>query len=159
MIELLVYDPSLWNDIALVLESFKKVVSAAAVYGAVDEASKLQLCSIPTIQHLAGQATGKLSRSEQLTVYDYPGVRDPAFGTPFGPAFNYRLEGLSHSRTLSFFKPKMDGPYFDLEAIWDEHTYWEFANRSVEHTMSTMVQEPYVNHIPTVGSSFEVVPG
>lgn len=44
----------------------------------------------------------------------------------------------------------MNGPYFDLETIWDEHTYFEFENRSVEWTMSTMVQEPYVNHIPTV---------
>jgi carboxymethylenebutenolidase len=47
----------------------------------------------------------------------------------------------------------MNGPYFDLEQIWDEHTYFEFENRSVEWTMSTMVQEPYVNHIPTVSSS------
>jgi carboxymethylenebutenolidase len=37
-----------------------------------------------------------------------------------------------------------------LEEIWEEHTYYEFADRSVEHTMSTMVQEPYVNHVPTV---------
>jgi hypothetical protein len=44
----------------------------------------------------------------------------------------------------------MDGPYFDLEAIWDEHCYYEFTDRSVEHTMSTMVAEPYVNHVPTV---------
>lgn len=46
----------------------------------------------------------------------------------------------------------MNGPYFDLEDIWDEHTYYEFADRSVEHTMSTMVQEPYVNHVPTVSA-------
>lgn len=47
----------------------------------------------------------------------------------------------------------MGGPYFDLEIIWEEHTYYEFADRSVEHTMSTMVQEPYVNHVPTVSNS------
>ena len=47
----------------------------------------------------------------------------------------------------------MDGPYFDLETIWEEHTYYEFADRSVEHTMATMVQEPYVNHVPTVSLS------
>jgi carboxymethylenebutenolidase len=46
----------------------------------------------------------------------------------------------------------MGGPYFDLEEIWEEHTYYEFADRSVEHTMSTMVQEPYVNHVPTVSA-------
>ena len=44
----------------------------------------------------------------------------------------------------------MGGPYFDLEAIWDEHTRYEFADRSVEETMATMVDEPYVNHIPTL---------
>jgi carboxymethylenebutenolidase len=60
------------------------------------------------------------------------------------------MESVSHSRSLSFLKPLMNGPYFDLEVIWDEHTYWEFENRSVENTMNTMVQEPYVNHVPTV---------
>jgi hypothetical protein len=44
----------------------------------------------------------------------------------------------------------MGGPYFDLEAIWDEHTRYEFADRSVEETMATMVDEPYVNHVPTL---------
>lgn len=51
----------------------------------------------------------------------------------------------------------MNGPYFDLEQIWDEHTYFEFENRSVEWTMSTMVQEPYVNHIPTVSTTLLMV--
>lgn len=60
------------------------------------------------------------------------------------------MESVSHTRNLTFLKPRMNGPYFDLEAIWDEHTYWEFENRSVPQTMATMVQEPYVNHVPTV---------
>lgn len=57
---------------------------------------------------------------------------------------------MSHSRNLSFLKKHIGGPYFDLEAIWEEHTKYEFADRSVARTMGTMVQEPYVNHIPTV---------
>ncbi|KAL2156777.1 hypothetical protein VTH82DRAFT_1523 [Thermothelomyces myriococcoides] len=44
----------------------------------------------------------------------------------------------------------MGGPYFDLEAIWDEHTRYEFADRSVEKTVATMVDQPYVNHVPTM---------
>ena len=47
-------------------------------------------------------------------------------------------------------KPLLGGPYFDLEAIWDEHTKYEFEDRSVDKTMATMVDEPYVNHIPTL---------
>jgi carboxymethylenebutenolidase len=52
----------------------------------------------------------------------------------------------------------MGGPYFDLEAIWEEHTYFEFAEREVEKTMGTMVEEPYVNHIPTAGIPLVQVP-
>jgi carboxymethylenebutenolidase len=37
---------------------------------------------------------------------------------------------------------------FHLEEIWDEHTKYEFDKRSVENTMSTMVQKPYMNQIP-----------
>lgn len=44
----------------------------------------------------------------------------------------------------------MNGPWFDLEEIWEEHTRFEFETRSVPDTMDTMVQEPYVNHIPTL---------
>ena len=56
----------------------------------------------------------------------------------------------AHTRSLVFLKPLLGGPFFDLEAIWDEHTRFEFENRSVEHTMSTMVQQPYVNNVPTL---------
>ena len=74
---------------------------------------------------------------------------------PFQEHFHYITESVSYTRNLSFLKPRLGGPYFDLETIWEEHCYYEFADRSVEHTMSTMVQEPYVNHIPTVCIFFE----
>ncbi|KAF8192418.1 hypothetical protein BJ912DRAFT_1021735 [Pholiota molesta] len=57
---------------------------------------------------------------------------------------------IAHSRTLVFLRKWLGGPFFDLEAIWDEHTYYEFEARSVAKTMGTMVAEPYVNHVPTV---------
>lgn len=41
-----------------------------------------------------------------------------------------------------------------MEAIWDEHCLFEFGERDVEKTMGTMVDEPYVNHIPTVSITF-----
>jgi carboxymethylenebutenolidase len=62
------------------------------------------------------------------------------------------------TRNLTFLKKHMGGPYFDLEAIWEEHTYFEFAEREVEKTMGTMVEEPYVNHIPTAGIPLVQVP-
>lgn len=38
----------------------------------------------------------------------------------------------------------------DLEAVWEAHCRAEFETRDLDATMSTMVAEPYVNHIPTM---------
>ncbi|KAF2266033.1 hypothetical protein CC78DRAFT_559507 [Lojkania enalia] len=57
---------------------------------------------------------------------------------------------LAHTRSLTFLKPLLNGPFFDIEEVWDEHCYYEFGERDVEKTMSTMVSQPYVNHIPTM---------
>ena len=143
--DLLAYTPSLFNEIAPLLDQFA-CIKAASVYATVKEAASGQLkpCRVPIIQHLAGtkESDSQTTHDEEAVVYDYPSVSDSAFAMPFQPSFDYTVEAVSYSRTLGFLKRHMGGPYFDLEAIWDEHTYWEFVNRSVEHTMSTMVQEP-----------------
>ncbi|KAK7746497.1 hypothetical protein SLS53_002456 [Cytospora paraplurivora] len=90
------------------------------------------------------------NNSDFVKQYYYPKAASYLFATPFHDAFHYNTEAISHTRNLTFFKPTMGGPFFDLETIWEEHTYYEFADRSLEHTMSTMVQEPYVNHVPTM---------
>ena len=41
-------------------------------------------------------------------------------------------------------------PKYDLEALWDEHCRYEFETRDVDATMATMIEAPYVNHIPTM---------
>jgi carboxymethylenebutenolidase len=41
-------------------------------------------------------------------------------------------------------------PAQNLSALWDEHCRQEFEIRDVDATMATMVEQPYVNHIPTV---------
>ena len=38
----------------------------------------------------------------------------------------------------------------DLTALWEEHCRCEFVTRDVDATMATMVEEPYVNHVPTM---------
>ncbi len=107
--------------------------------------------SIPTLLHVAGPQPSELPKQTHGPMqYHYPSVNSFKFATPFSNEFRYNSEAISHTRSLTFLKPKLGGPYFDLETIWDEHTYYEFADRSVQHTMSTMVQEPYVNHVPTV---------
>ena len=41
-------------------------------------------------------------------------------------------------------------PERDLVALWEEHCRYEFATRDVDATMATMVDQPYVNHVPTM---------
>jgi carboxymethylenebutenolidase len=38
----------------------------------------------------------------------------------------------------------------DLAALWEAHCRHEFETRDVDATMTTMVAEPYVNHVPTM---------
>lgn len=130
-------------------------IVAACVYAdAASETSAKPLAgvSIPVIHHLAGKAAGQPQKAALLKEYVYPAASSYQFATPFQERFHYNTENISHTRNLTLLKGEMGGPYFDLETIWEEHTWYEFADRSMEHTMSTMVQEPYVNHIPTVQS-------
>jgi carboxymethylenebutenolidase len=103
------------------------------------------------LAHLPGSAAaGDASKSRQnLTAHAYPGAAR-FFPIPAHADYRASAAAVAHTRSLSFLKPLMGGPYFDLEAIWDEHTRYEFADRSVEETMATMVDQPYVNHVPTL---------
>ena len=38
----------------------------------------------------------------------------------------------------------------NLVPLWEAHCRYEFETRDVDATMATMVDEPYVNHIPTM---------
>lgn len=146
---LVAYDPKLWSQVAPSLAAHPEILGAV-VYGDAAAASSLAESPIPVLQHLAGPGKIKQARGESFTMYHYPETKSFLFATPYQEAFNYSSEAVSHTRNLTFLKRRMNGPYFDLEAIWEEHTYYEFETRSVPHTMSTMVQEPYVNHIPTI---------
>ncbi|KAJ6151218.1 hypothetical protein N7470_007812 [Penicillium chermesinum] len=144
------YSTAGWNMVAPLLKDVPSI-RASVVYATVEQLDSLSTASVPTVQHFAGKASPiSLHRGKDLMQYSYPEVESAQFSLPFQDAFHYNAESVSHTRNLTFLKNIVGGPYFDLEQIWDEHTYYEFENRSVEHTMSTMVQEPYVNHVPTL---------
>jgi carboxymethylenebutenolidase len=134
--------------LAPLLYNFPDIVGVA-IYGDANTQKDFAV-HIPALYHLSGHNQSPIERTGSLTKYYYPRTKSHKFATPFQSDFHYSSESVSHTRNLQFLKPLMDGPYFDLETIWDEHTFYEFTDRSVEHTMSTMVQEPYVNHVPTV---------
>jgi carboxymethylenebutenolidase len=99
-----------------------------------------------TLFHLPKDKTS----SEDQIAHVYSDVSSANFMIPGHPDFKMSKAGVAHTRSVAFIKKHLGGPFFDLEKIWDEHTYFEFEDRSVEKTMATMVQEPYVNHVPTV---------
>ncbi|KAM3511328.1 hypothetical protein MY11210_005001 [Beauveria gryllotalpidicola] len=150
-IGLVCYCSSLWNTAVPGLGRFPSI-SAAVIY--VDGQDSADLSSapvaVPSLKHIVGSAAAKPSLGAGSKEYRYPNLSASRWFSPGHPDFDYPSDSVAHTRNLQFLKPKMDGPYFDLESIWEEHTHYEFADRSVEHTMSTMVQEPYVNHVPTL---------
>ncbi|KAL0930968.1 carboxymethylenebutenolidase [Colletotrichum truncatum] len=110
-----------------------------------------QSLNIPTLSHLIGAEIDIPQTNPPSKAYSYASTRAGEFFLiPRHPNFNANAAGLAHTRTLTFLKPILGGPYFDLEAVWEEHTLFEFGERNVEKTMATMVEQPYVNHIPTL---------
>ncbi|KAF9451993.1 hypothetical protein P691DRAFT_772602 [Macrolepiota fuliginosa MF-IS2] len=100
---------------------------------------------VPTLLHL----TRKIDPLENTTIHFYS-AQSSHFVLPQSLDYDPGNAALAHSRSLVFLRRWLGGPFFDLEAIWDEHCYFEFEVRSVAKTMATMVQEPYVNHIPVM---------
>jgi carboxymethylenebutenolidase len=84
----------------------------------------------------------------EIEFYLYPGC-DHAFAAPERTSFNKPATLMAYTRSIAAFRKAL-GPHYDLSALWDRHTELEFATRSAEQTMTTMVAEPYVNHIPTM---------
>ncbi|KAK4053637.1 hypothetical protein OIO90_003876 [Microbotryomycetes sp. JL221] len=112
-------------------------------------APQSSLCTATLLHSSDPSSASKNSLNGSDKSYRYD-VNSPYFTISTHPHFNHSQASVAHSRSLSFLKQRLSGPYFDLEKIWDEHTYWEFEKRSVARTMATMVAEPYVNHIPTL---------
>ncbi|KAH9879285.1 hypothetical protein J1614_002724 [Plenodomus biglobosus] len=117
----------------------------------------------PQLIHAAGlevprrQSITKVSASPTrlpqgiVKLYRYEDAkRDTNWVLPSDENYHKRNAGIAHSRSLTFLKPLLNGPYFDLEAVWEEHLSYEFEGRDVAKTMATMVDQPYVNHIPTM---------
>lgn len=105
---------------------------------------------VPQQWHLTGTRSVLTKPVDQnVKVFEYQDS-GPFLTIPAHDNFRSAPAAVSHTRCLTFLKPLTGGPYFDLEAIWEEHTKFEFGERAVEKTMATMVQEPYVNHIPTM---------
>jgi carboxymethylenebutenolidase len=83
-----------------------------------------------------------------VQIYSYPGARH-GFNRPDGGDYDKPAAGLAHSRSIALLRRAI-GPHYDLEALWEAHTRYEFETRDVDATMATMVGAPYVNHVPVM---------
>jgi carboxymethylenebutenolidase len=89
-----------------------------------------------------------LAKRPHVDSYVYPGC-DHAFASPGRAHYNKPAAMMAYSRTLALLR-RVLGPVYDLNALWEQHCYFEFATRDVEAVMPTMVAQPYVNHVPTM---------
>ncbi len=129
------------------LDATDEIVGVVTYGSSTLETTKPQLSHVPGYPPKA--SAEKDSKSNSCNYHYYKDVGHH-FIVPSHDDFKSAPAAVSHSRCLAFLKPLTGGPHFDLEAIWDEHCLYEFGERAVEKTMATMVQEPYVNHIPTM---------
>ena len=95
-----------------------------------------------------GRIESGLDRRDGSGVVRYAAAA-PGFAIPHRTAFDRRTDSLAHSRALGLLR-RVLGPHYDLVALFEEHVRHEFETRDVDATMATMIEEPYVNHVPTL---------
>ncbi|KAL8836233.1 MAG: hypothetical protein Q9170_003010 [Blastenia crenularia] len=94
--------------------------------------------------HLAGSQP----EAPKFHSYSYPHA-EPGFAEHDLDQFDKVSAGLAWSRSLELVRKGFEVEV-DLERIWEDHSRLEFVTKDAAATMKTMVNEPYVNHVPTM---------
>jgi carboxymethylenebutenolidase len=143
------------------LAASQLLFDAAVVYcdiGIEKHLEQPSLVQCPLMVHLAGRDSempetarqavrAAFSTSDSMEMYVYPVER--GFYDRERRGYDAYSASTAYSRTIGMFRRTI-GPRYDLDALWEEHTRYEFETRDVDATMRTMVAEPYVNHVPTM---------
>jgi carboxymethylenebutenolidase len=96
------------------------------------------------VQQIRAACAGR----DNVEIYTYPDAGH-AFYLPARPQYHKPSAWMAHSPTIGVLRRTL-GPRYDLNALWNRHCEYEFTTRDAAATMTTMVPEPYVNHIPTM---------
>ena len=102
----------------------------------------------PAAAREAERLRAVLDAKDGSGVYEFADAA-PEFSVPGRGGWDKRVDGLAHSRALEIIR-RIAGPYYDYVALFAEHARHEFETLDVDATMATMVDEPYVNHVPTL---------
>lgn len=130
--------------------------SGAAIDKHLDEAERV---SCPMLLHFGGadehvppktvtRIKAAFAARYDVTVRVYPDAAD-GFYIPGRSSYSKTAAAMAHSPTIGLLRRTL-GPRYDLDALWERHCECEFATRNADETMTTMVAEPYVNHIPVM---------
>jgi len=132
---------------------------AVGYYGVGIEAHLNEPPKCPTVLHFAEKdkyvppesvekIKAQFKGRSDIEIYVYAG-QEHAFARTGGDHYDRPSALMAHSRSIAMFRRVM-GPNYDLSALWEQHTLYEFGTRDVDATMKTMVPQPYVNHMPTM---------
>lgn len=94
--------------------------------------------------HLAGSQDLR----SPLKSYVYPDT-EPGFAESDLDEYERVPADLAWSRTLSVVR-KAFGMNVDLEPLWDEKLGVEWGRKDASTALAAMVEEPCVNHVPTL---------
>ncbi len=122
----------------------------------LDEAAAI---TCPLLLHVAGQDSytpvdvvtridAAFLARPNLRLHLYPDANH-GFAADERDSYHRSATSIAYSRTLAALRGAL-GPHYDLEAIWDQHLACEFATKDHAAALETMVERPYVNHIPTL---------
>jgi carboxymethylenebutenolidase len=126
-----VYYPPILSLLAGIIALDPRLVCLVA-YGGMSP-----LPPIPVLAHIATKDPAVYTQKNAV-IHTY-NVSSPFFILPASAMYHSGSAAVAHSRTLVFLRKHLNGPHFDIEKVWDEHTYFEFVLRSVAKTMGTMV--------------------
>ena len=151
----------LGGKLAMLAAARTDIDCAVSYYGVGLDAFLEEVPSIqcPMVFHFAGNdamcpeaAREKIqkafSANSAIEQYVYPDC-DHAFATPEREHFDKPAAMMAYSRTIALLR-KVLGPAYDLNALWELHCHYEFVSRDVDSILPTMVDAPYVNHVPTM---------
>jgi len=91
---------------------------------------------------------GAFAGRDNVSILVHPGA-DHGFYLPGRAAYHKTAAQMAHSPTIGLLRGVL-GPHYDLNALWEKHCEYEFSTRDARATMTTMVPQPYVNHVPTM---------
>jgi len=137
------------SNLPPVYGGFNTAVACAIIYHDITSLRSDIVKEVPIIVHMSGEALSiGQTFPENFEKYTYENTK-PGFIDSENKNYDKAATGMAYARSLAALRRTL-GPTYDLAAVWEEHCRYEFESRDVEATMKTMVDEPYVNHVPTM---------